>query len=221
MVDEELERIEAQLMAQREADRREMEAAAEDEARAATGDEDGAEDAEGMQRDLDDDVPEADDPGTMEVDEGDEDAFVTHDDDGEGSFQGDRDLDDDVPDAGSYQHTDTEVEDESSDDDRSSIRHPEQEAEEQVTPATGPQQAGTPQSGPQVIQNFQVPLPLPPATPNVVFNTPSEPAADSSLVMSSPIAARQPARSPRMQPPRAPERVPRFARRRGENDPSS
>ena len=60
MIDEEVERAEAQLMAQREIERREMEAAAEGQARDETGQ--GDEDMEGMQRDLDYDVPAAEDP---------------------------------------------------------------------------------------------------------------------------------------------------------------
>ena len=84
-------------------------------------DESGAED-----RDLDDDIPDADadaDDAGEWVDEDADDALPTDEGDGDyaedtgvdmgGGMEG-RDLDDDVPEAGSYQHTDTDVEDESS-----------------------------------------------------------------------------------------------------------
>ena len=74
------------------------------------------------ERDLDDDIPEADD-GNWIDDDG-EDAMPTEEGDGDyaedvppAQLAGDieeRDLDDDVPEAGSYQHTDTDLEDESS-----------------------------------------------------------------------------------------------------------
>ena len=73
-----------------------------------------------QERNLDDDIPDADD-GHGWVDEDEEDGLPG--DEGDGDYAEDqglegmetRDLDDDVPEAGSYQHTDTEVEDESSD----------------------------------------------------------------------------------------------------------
>ena len=75
------------------------------------------------ERDLDEDIPDADeghewidedgDDG-LPADEGDGDYAEEEGMDGPGDIQG-RDLDEDVPEAGSYQHTDTDVEDESSD----------------------------------------------------------------------------------------------------------
>lgn len=74
-----------------------------------------------QERDLDDDIPDADE-GHEWIDE--EDGLPVEEGDGDyGDDQGldmdagmeTRDLDDDVPEAGSYQHTDTDVEDESSD----------------------------------------------------------------------------------------------------------
>jgi len=73
-----------------------------------------------QERDLDDDIPDADE-GHGWVDEDEEDGLPG--DEGDGDYADDqgiegmetRDLDDDVPEAGSYQHTDTEAEDESSD----------------------------------------------------------------------------------------------------------
>ena len=75
------------------------------------------------ERDLDDDIPEADD-GHWIDDEDVEDAMPTEEGDGDyaedvaaADLAGDaqeRDLDDDVPEAGSYQHTDTDLEDDSS-----------------------------------------------------------------------------------------------------------
>ena len=82
------------------------------------GDEEsGAED-----RDLDDDIPDADDTAEW-IDEDADDALPTDEGDGDyaegasmdmGDGMEDRDLDEDVPEAGSYQHTDTDLEDESS-----------------------------------------------------------------------------------------------------------
>lgn len=84
----------------------------------AEGDEEGVEaEEEGLgERDLDEDVPEAD----GWVDDGDELEEGMPMDEGEGDYAfgvdgaTERDLDEEVPEAGSYQHTDTEVEDESS-----------------------------------------------------------------------------------------------------------
>jgi hypothetical protein len=102
----------------------EAQAAAEAEAevqalgRLGEGDESGI-----LEHDLDDDIPDADEAGEW-VDEALEDTSPAEDDyevyderdtlNMEGDMDG-RDLDDDIPEAGSYQHTDTEVEDESSD----------------------------------------------------------------------------------------------------------
>ena len=92
---------------------------------------------DGEDRDLDDDIPEAagDDDDFFDVDDDDEDdddddgdgsdgmdelaergnedegLFVPEDGGSAGDLAGERDLDEDVPEAGSYQHTDTELED--------------------------------------------------------------------------------------------------------------
>ena len=74
------------------------------------------------ERDLDDDIPEADDTHWLDDDDA-EDAMPTEEGDGDyaedavtaeaaGEIE-ERDLDDDVPEAGSYQHTDTDLEDSS------------------------------------------------------------------------------------------------------------
>jgi hypothetical protein len=137
-MDEDQERAEQAEMARREAQMLEMAAAAEaDMAGNAEGEQE-----EEEERDLDADVPEAEE----EPDDSDEEVSgvdVTFNEESlmEGSVDGDgrdelemeeaelmgrlqderdlgleRDLDDSVPEAGSYQHTDTEVEDDSSDD---------------------------------------------------------------------------------------------------------
>lgn len=75
------------------------------------------------ERDLDDDIPDADDEMNNWIDEDGDDVLPV--DEGEGDYADvdglgeegeleERDLDDDVPEAGSYQHTDTDVEDDSS-----------------------------------------------------------------------------------------------------------
>ena len=69
---------------------------------------------------LDDDVPDADEEGGwVDDDEDDDDDNLEQEalaemNEGEGDYADQPDLDDDVPEAGSYQHTDTEVEDSSS-----------------------------------------------------------------------------------------------------------
>ena len=87
------------------------------------GDNESGADEHEHERDLDEDIPDADD-GHEWIDEDGDDALPTEEGDGdyaeeggmvgEGDMQG-RDLDEDVPEAGSYQHTDTDIEDESSD----------------------------------------------------------------------------------------------------------
>lgn len=76
-----------------------------------------------LEHDLDNDVPNAEEEGGWvdddEIDDEDEDnldeqALADMNDEGEGDYAEQPDLDDDVPEAGSYQHTDTEVEDSSS-----------------------------------------------------------------------------------------------------------
>ena len=127
MADERAEREEQESAAQREFALAEAQAAAEAEAleREQQGQTMG-EGEGGLERDLDDDVPDADEEDDMGDDwiddeqELDEDGLLPGlDDEGEGDYGDDgggRDLDEDVPEAGSYQHTDTELEDESSDD---------------------------------------------------------------------------------------------------------
>lgn len=95
-----------------------LEEQARDADTAILGDDEGAMEEE--ERDLDDDIPDADE-GHDWIDEDGED--VIHEE-GDGDYaegldmdagMETRDLDDDVPEAGSYQHTDTDLEDESSD----------------------------------------------------------------------------------------------------------
>lgn len=104
------------------------EAQAEEEAQAeaaAAAEAEGEEDGDGVDvRDLDEDIPEADDDNWEEVDDddvgvnpaqlgnadGDDEISEPNEQEDE---QGARDLDADVPEAGSYQHTDTDVEDDS------------------------------------------------------------------------------------------------------------
>ena len=129
MADERAEREEQEIAAQREFAQAEAQAAAE--AEALEREQHGmvmGERPEFLERDLDDDVPDADeDDGAAEdwVDDeqdlDDEGILPAMEAEGEGDYAedgGGRDLDDDVPEAGSYQHTDTEAEDESSDDSR-------------------------------------------------------------------------------------------------------
>ena len=127
MADERAEREEQESAAQREFALAEAQAAAEAEAmeREQQGMAMG-EGTEELERDLDDDVPDADEDDGLgdewldDEQEVDEDGLLQEmEDEGEGDYGeegGGRDLDDDVPEAGSYQHTDTELEDESSDD---------------------------------------------------------------------------------------------------------
>ena len=81
-------------------------------------------DGEGHEQDLDEEIPDADEGQEAWVDEDVEDGMPVEEGDGdyaEGESMGiggdmtGRDLDEDVPEAGSYQHTDTDVEDPSSD----------------------------------------------------------------------------------------------------------
>lgn len=127
MADERAEREEQESAAQREFALAEAQAAAEAEAlereqhAMAMG-----EGPQELERDLDDDVPDADDDDAAadewvddEQDLDDEGMLPGMEEEGEGDYADEgvgRDLDDDVPEAGSYQHTDTEVEDESSND---------------------------------------------------------------------------------------------------------
>jgi hypothetical protein len=138
-MDEDQERAEQAEMARREAQMLEMAAAAEADM---AGNADGEQEEE-EERDLDADVPEAEEEAD-DSDEEASGVDITFNEESlmEGSVDGDgdgreelemeeaelmgrlqderdlgleRDLDDSVPEAGSYQHTDTEVEDESSD----------------------------------------------------------------------------------------------------------
>ena len=103
----------------------EAQAAAEEASDGAEALDDGAE-----EHDLDDEIPDADQEENPELDDGQEawededgdDALPTEEGDGDyageegdGDTEG-RNLDDEVPEGGSYQHTDTDVEDESSED---------------------------------------------------------------------------------------------------------
>ncbi|KAI9716891.1 MAG: hypothetical protein M1812_005040 [Candelaria pacifica] len=120
MTDEAAEREEQAAEAERELRLlEEQEAAEEMEINNLEGEEAGVD-----ERDLDDEVPEAGEEGFSLEDDGEvggegEDVGDGVGEQGGGVLDGegeDRDLDEDVPEAGSYQHTDTEVEDESSDD---------------------------------------------------------------------------------------------------------
>lgn len=183
MVDEAAERAEQESIAHREAALAEQQAAAEEEARRMRSvhgmDVDGEDDVEGMERDLDGEVPDADNVGGSDVEE--DGHLPSDEEDGD-----DRDLDDDVPEAGAYEHTDTEAEDSTSDEEAGS---PAQMAEEHITPesrgnATGNGGGGR---GPTVVQSFRMPLP-PPARGSGHSSSQADP--DSSLLRSSPIAAR-------------------------------
>jgi hypothetical protein len=101
MMDEQVEREEAEAQAAREAQM--MQGVEEAEF-------DPAEDEEGVEQDLDDQIPDAEElAGDDEVDEED----LAEEDEG----VDEHDLDDDVPEAGSYQHTDTEQSDGDDEDD--------------------------------------------------------------------------------------------------------
>lgn len=133
MADERAEREEQESAANREFALAEAQAAAEAEAleREQEGMAMGDGEQQGLERDLDEDVPDADVEEADEYGEAWTDDEVGMDEDGEGMIpgmedegdgdyaegegEGGRDLDEDVPEAGSYQHTDTELEDESSD----------------------------------------------------------------------------------------------------------
>lgn len=129
MCDEKAEREEQEANGLRELEQLEQARLLEEQGQAEEGngdaamladDESGADEHE---RDLDEDIPDADE-GHEWIDEDEDDGIPTEEGDGdyaeeegmdgEGDMQG-RDLDEDVPEAGSYQHTDTDVEDESSD----------------------------------------------------------------------------------------------------------
>ena len=131
MDDERAEREEQERAANRDFEYYEAHRLAEAEARAQ--EQEGMALGEGeqqeLERDLDDDVPDADADVEDEDYEPYEDfdepygawesgmvAVPTMEEEAEGDYtEGERDLDEDVPEAGSYQHTDTELEDESSD----------------------------------------------------------------------------------------------------------
>ncbi|KAI9774882.1 MAG: hypothetical protein M1840_000098 [Geoglossum simile] len=100
-----------QMMMDELAEREEAEAQAAREAQMMQGVEeaefDVAEEEEGAEQDLDDQIPEAEDLL------GDDEEELAEEDEG----MDEQDLDDDVPEAGSYQHTDTEQSDDEDDDD--------------------------------------------------------------------------------------------------------
>lgn len=192
-MDEAAERAEQEAIARREAAQMEQQAAAEEEARRMQAmhgmDVDGEDEVEGMERDLDGEVPEGENLGGSDGD--DDEDFLDEEDGGE-----ERDLDDDVPEAGSYEHTDTEVEDPTSDEDAGA---PAQMAQEHVTSEldSGARSGGAGR-GPTVVQNFR--MAIPPAAPGSGAGSPRlDP--DSSVVLSSPITSR-PGR--RIQLPQAP-----------------
>ena len=115
MVEEAAERAEQEAIARREAAQMEQQAAAEEEARRVRAthgmDMDGEDEVEGMERDLDGDVPDAD--GFDDSDSG-TDIYeptpgVINSELISPEFE--QDVNDDMPDDGSYEHTDTEMED--------------------------------------------------------------------------------------------------------------
>ncbi|MCJ1357315.1 MAG: hypothetical protein MMC33_007311 [Icmadophila ericetorum] len=128
MDDDRAEREEQEAVQMREQAMMEAQAAAEAQAEAeaqAAAEMEVEEDGEGVEmRDLDEDIPEADNDNWEELDDddvginpvqvgnadGDDEIDEPYD---EVDEDGARDLDADVPEAGSYQHTDTDVEDES------------------------------------------------------------------------------------------------------------
>ncbi|KAL9119213.1 MAG: hypothetical protein Q9187_004236 [Circinaria calcarea] len=125
ILDEQAEREEQEAVAQREMAMLEAQAAAEEAEDGADVMDDGDDGAE--ERDLDDEIPDADQEENVDVDDGqaweDEDGDdALPNEEGDGDYAGEegetqvRDLDDDVPEGGSYQHTDTDIEDESSED---------------------------------------------------------------------------------------------------------
>ncbi|KAB8648503.1 hypothetical protein FH972_026159 [Carpinus fangiana] len=145
------------------------------------------------ERDLDDEVPDAGDVRFEAISSGeeeeDEEVDLDATDDGDimevslsavlqhcetNRNKEDRDLDDDVPEAGSYQHTDTEVEDESTDADFSSPARQQPSRPEHSSPFG---------LGPTVVQDFNQPslatLPMPTFT-----SSPGH--AESSMLVSSP-----------------------------------
>lgn len=125
MADERAEREEQESAANREFALAEAQAAAEAEAleREQEGMAMGGGEQQ-LERNLDDDVPDADeddDAGEDWIDdeqEMDEEGMPDMEEEGDGDYaEAGRDLDEDVPEAGSYQHTDTDLEDESSEED--------------------------------------------------------------------------------------------------------
>lgn len=150
-LEEAQEQMEQAEMARRDAEMRAQEQAAQEAAGGGLGfDSTGAPDQE--ERDLDDDVPEAE-PSTIASDDEDPEntGNVTFNEESilqgsptgtrqaelemedaelEGRLQDERDLgmegdmDDDVPEAGSYEHTDSELEDVSSDEEEVSLQEP-------------------------------------------------------------------------------------------------
>ena len=131
MDDERAEREEQERAANRDFEYYEAHRVAEAEARVQNqeGTAPGEGEQQELERDLDEDVPDADADVEGEDYEPYEDfdepyggwesgmvAVPTMEEEGDGDYaEGERDLDEDVPEAGSYQHTDTELEDESSD----------------------------------------------------------------------------------------------------------
>ncbi|KAH0565630.1 hypothetical protein GP486_000988 [Trichoglossum hirsutum] len=101
-----------QMMTDEQAEREEAEAQAAREAQMMQGVEetefDPAEEEDGVEQDLDDQIPEAEE---LVVDDELDEEDLAEEDEG----MDERDLDDDVPEAGSYQHTDTEQSDDDED----------------------------------------------------------------------------------------------------------
>lgn len=174
MNDEEYERLEQESNARREAALAEEQAAADAMARQVAMQVDGGE----MERDLDDDVPEA----GADVDQ-DDNELGDRDDEGEEMGAAERDLDDDIPETGSYEHTETDVEDLTSEDEHFTPSN--------RSPRISREGTNRPGQSPAVVQNTQLHMAVPPSAPRLSFGSLHSGSADSSMLMfSSPIAAR-------------------------------
>ena len=163
-MDEENERVEQEATVRREEAMAEEQAAVDAMARHAALNVVGAEMEEEIERDLDDDVPEA---GAREEDVEDED-----DQDGVEEDEGERDLDDDVQEGSSYEHTESDVEFSSFGD---RIEVP---------------QHWTMENLPSLARTRWTMLPVVPSAPRMSFESLHSGSADSSMFTStSPIAA--------------------------------
>lgn len=173
--DEEAEAREQEMVAAREAAlEAEREAQMRAEAQAARTGDATMDEGDAGERDLDDDVPEAESGDYGDEDDDDDEEDDEDDEVGEENVsmeQGERDLDDDVPEAGSYEHTDTELESSDVEDSRMSAALP---------PVSLP-----PPGGPSPLDGH-----LSPAMSGRFSGSPASLGLDSSALLSSPGAAR-------------------------------